>query len=101
MCYCPRVPSCLASSKCCIEELTNTLQAWLTYYWRRAKNHDIEEDIADERLQFWIEQSKHPITTTDVIEGTRLFFFALVKPELINLCYKWINDVSYIHVLPV
>ncbi|PUZ64034.1 hypothetical protein GQ55_3G111900 [Panicum hallii var. hallii] len=46
-------------------------QAWLTYYWRRAKNHDIEEDIADERLQFWIEQSKHPITTTDVIEVER------------------------------
>jgi len=45
-------------------------QAWLTYYWRRAKNHDIE-DIADERLQFWIEQSKHPITTTDVIEVER------------------------------
>ena len=83
----------------------------MTYYWRRAKNHDIE-DIADERLQFWIEQSKHPITTTDVIEGTRLIsFFALVKPELIKLCYKWINDVRFfferindvscIHVLPV
>ncbi|RCV15197.1 hypothetical protein SETIT_3G038900v2 [Setaria italica] len=46
-------------------------QAWLTYYWRRAKNHDIEEDIADERLHFWIEQSKHPVTTTDVIEVER------------------------------
>ncbi|CAL4910340.1 unnamed protein product [Urochloa decumbens] len=46
-------------------------QAWLAYYWRRAKNHDIEEDIADERLQFWIEQSKHPVTTTDVIEVER------------------------------
>lgn len=46
-------------------------QAWLTYFWRRAKNHDVEEDIADERLQFWIEQGNHPITTSDVIEVER------------------------------
>uniref|UniRef100_A0A0D9WCS9 Uncharacterized protein n=1 Tax=Leersia perrieri TaxID=77586 RepID=A0A0D9WCS9_9ORYZ len=46
-------------------------QAWLTYFWRRAKNHDIEEDIADERLQFWIEQGNHPIATIDVIEVER------------------------------
>ncbi|KAK3140727.1 hypothetical protein QOZ80_5AG0404950 [Eleusine coracana subsp. coracana] len=46
-------------------------QAWLTYFWRRAKSHDIEEDIADERLQFWIEQSNHPIGTTDIIEVER------------------------------
>uniref|UniRef100_J3M3Z2 Uncharacterized protein n=1 Tax=Oryza brachyantha TaxID=4533 RepID=J3M3Z2_ORYBR len=44
-------------------------QAWLTYFWRRAKNHDIEEDIADERLQFWIEQGNHPVGTIDVIEA--------------------------------
>ncbi|XP_054818942.1 coiled-coil domain-containing protein SCD2-like [Prosopis cineraria] len=29
-------------------------QAWLTYIWRRAKRHGIEPDIADERLQYWI-----------------------------------------------
>ncbi|KAF0925652.1 hypothetical protein E2562_017227 [Oryza meyeriana var. granulata] len=46
-------------------------QAWLTYFWRRAKNHDIEEDITDERLQFWIEQGNHPIGTVDVIEVER------------------------------
>ncbi|KAJ1261612.1 hypothetical protein BS78_09G043700 [Paspalum vaginatum] len=46
-------------------------QAWLTYFWRRAKNHNIEEDIADERLQFWIEQSNHSVTTTEVIEVER------------------------------
>ncbi|KAK3137499.1 hypothetical protein QOZ80_5BG0453100 [Eleusine coracana subsp. coracana] len=46
-------------------------QAWLTYFWRRAKSHDIEEDIADERLQFWIEQSNHPVGTTDIIEVER------------------------------
>uniref|UniRef100_A0ACD5ZPX6 Uncharacterized protein n=1 Tax=Avena sativa TaxID=4498 RepID=A0ACD5ZPX6_AVESA len=46
-------------------------QAWLTYFWRRAKNHDVEEDIADDRLQFWIEQGNHPITASDVIEVDR------------------------------
>ncbi|XBJ07946.1 hypothetical protein VPH35_013375 [Triticum aestivum] len=46
-------------------------QAWLTYFWRRAKNHDVEEDIADDRLQFWIEQGNHPVTTSDVVEVDR------------------------------
>ncbi|EEE62332.1 hypothetical protein OsJ_17121 [Oryza sativa Japonica Group] len=46
-------------------------QSWLTYFWRRAKSHDIEEDIADERLQFWIEQGNHPVSTIDIIEVER------------------------------
>ncbi|XP_066367508.1 coiled-coil domain-containing protein SCD2-like [Miscanthus floridulus] len=46
-------------------------QACLTYFWRRAKNHNVEEDIAYERLHFWIEQSNHPVTTSDVIEVER------------------------------
>uniref|UniRef100_A0A0E0KYH2 Uncharacterized protein n=1 Tax=Oryza punctata TaxID=4537 RepID=A0A0E0KYH2_ORYPU len=46
-------------------------QSWLTYFWRRAKSHDIEEDIADDRLQFWIEQGNHPVSTIDIIEVER------------------------------
>ncbi|KAL6840971.1 hypothetical protein ACP4OV_029231 [Aristida adscensionis] len=46
-------------------------QAWLTYFWRRAKTHDVEEDIADERLQFWIEQINHPVNVSDVVEVER------------------------------
>ncbi|XP_042395536.1 coiled-coil domain-containing protein SCD2-like isoform X1 [Zingiber officinale] len=46
-------------------------QAWLTYFWRRAKNHGLEEDIADERLQFWIEQSNHSPTSHDAVEVER------------------------------
>ncbi|XP_008662961.3 coiled-coil domain-containing protein SCD2 isoform X2 [Zea mays] len=46
-------------------------QAWLTYFWRRAKNHNIEEDIADEKLQFWIEQINYPVTTSEVVEVER------------------------------
>ncbi|XP_038971061.1 coiled-coil domain-containing protein SCD2-like [Phoenix dactylifera] len=46
-------------------------QAWLTYFWRRVKNHGLEEDIADERLQFWIEQNNHSPTSHDVVEVER------------------------------
>jgi hypothetical protein len=62
-------------------DFQDTLQAWLTYFWRRAKNHNIEEDIADERLQFWIEQINHPVTTSDVIEGRLYSIISIVKPE--------------------
>ncbi|XP_023537927.1 coiled-coil domain-containing protein SCD2 isoform X1 [Cucurbita pepo subsp. pepo] len=35
-------------------------QAWLTYFWRRAKNEELEPDIVGERLEFWINHSnKH------------------------------------------
>ncbi|XP_078168579.1 uncharacterized protein LOC144563079 isoform X2 [Carex rostrata] len=46
-------------------------QAWLAYYWRRAKNHGIEEDIAEERLQFWIEQDNRSPSSQDVLEVER------------------------------
>ncbi|XP_058076591.1 coiled-coil domain-containing protein SCD2-like isoform X2 [Magnolia sinica] len=46
-------------------------QAWLTYFWRRAKSHGLEEDIADERLQFWINQSSQPPTSHDAVSVER------------------------------
>lgn len=48
-------------------------QAWLTYFWRRVKDHGLEEDIADERLQFWIEQNNHSPTSHDAVEGNHMF----------------------------
>jgi len=48
------------------------LQAWLTYFWRRVKNHGLEEDIADDRLQFWIEQSAHSPSSQDAVEGMQV-----------------------------
>ncbi|CAL9231326.1 unnamed protein product [Arabidopsis halleri] len=47
-------------------------QAWLMYFWGRAKLHGVEEDIADERLQFWISRSdgKNP-TSQDVVDVER------------------------------
>ncbi|XP_057735044.1 coiled-coil domain-containing protein SCD2-like [Arachis stenosperma] len=43
-------------------------EAWLTYFWRRAKAHGIEEDIAKERLQFWIGRSVHSPTSHDAVD---------------------------------
>lgn len=43
-------------------------EAWLTYFWRRAKAHGIEEVIAKERLQFWIGRSGHSPTSHDAVD---------------------------------
>ncbi|XP_059292456.1 coiled-coil domain-containing protein SCD2-like isoform X1 [Lycium ferocissimum] len=46
-------------------------QAWLTYFWRRAKNHGVEPDIAEERLEFWINQGGQPLTSHDAVHVER------------------------------
>ncbi|KAJ0013851.1 hypothetical protein Pint_20631 [Pistacia integerrima] len=46
-------------------------QAWLTYFWRRAKNHGVEPDIADDRLQFWIEHSNCYSSSHDAVDVER------------------------------
>lgn len=46
-------------------------EAWLTYFWRRAKAHDVEEDIADERLQLWISRSGQTPTSHDAVDVER------------------------------
>ncbi|KAF4384661.1 hypothetical protein F8388_003968 [Cannabis sativa] len=48
-----------------------TYVAWLTYFWRRAKEHGVEEDIAEERLQFWISRSGHSPTSHDAVDVER------------------------------
>jgi hypothetical protein len=48
------------------------LQAWLIYFWRRAKNHDVEVDIADERLEFWVTRSNQQPTSQDAVDGKRV-----------------------------
>ncbi|KAG6513163.1 hypothetical protein ZIOFF_023472 [Zingiber officinale] len=44
--------------------------AWLIYFWRRAKDHGIEEDIADERLQFWHGRIRQSPISHDFIDVT-------------------------------
>ncbi|CAI9786866.1 unnamed protein product [Fraxinus pennsylvanica] len=46
-------------------------EAWLTYFWRRAKVHGVEEDIADERLQLWISRSGQSPTSPDAVDVER------------------------------
>ncbi|KAI8529277.1 hypothetical protein RHMOL_Rhmol12G0213200 [Rhododendron molle] len=43
-------------------------QAWLIYFWRRAKTHGVEEDIAEDRLQFWISRSGQSPTSHDAVD---------------------------------
>ncbi|XP_023642423.1 coiled-coil domain-containing protein SCD2 isoform X2 [Capsella rubella] len=56
-------------------------QAWLSYFWRRAKNHDIESDIADERLQCWINQGTRSATSQDAVDVER----GLVELRKLNI----------------
>ncbi|EYU21825.1 hypothetical protein MIMGU_mgv1a021335mg, partial [Erythranthe guttata] len=46
-------------------------EAWLTYFWRRAKVHSVEEDIADERLQLWKSRSGQSPTSHDAVDVER------------------------------
>ncbi|KAM7483500.1 hypothetical protein LguiB_008083 [Lonicera macranthoides] len=46
-------------------------EAWLTYFWRRAKVHGVEEDIAEERLEYWISRSGQPPTPHDAVDVER------------------------------
>lgn len=46
-------------------------QAWLVYFWRRAKNFKVEADIADERLSYWTSRSNQPPTSHDVVDVER------------------------------
>ncbi|KAI4319840.1 hypothetical protein MLD38_033393 [Melastoma candidum] len=46
-------------------------QAWLTYFWRRALVHGVEDDIAEERLQFWISRAGHSPTSHDAVDVER------------------------------
>eukprot|EP00268_Persea_americana_P023459 TRINITY_DN23057_c0_g1_i8.p2 TRINITY_DN23057_c0_g1~~TRINITY_DN23057_c0_g1_i8.p2 ORF type:complete len:100 (+),score=29.35 TRINITY_DN23057_c0_g1_i8:117-416(+) len=46
-------------------------QAWLLYFWRRAKAHGLEEDLAEERLKFWSNLSARSPTSHDAIDVER------------------------------
>lgn len=43
-------------------------EAWLTYFWSTAKANGIEEDIAKERLQFWINRRGHSPSSHDAVD---------------------------------
>ncbi|KAL8154147.1 hypothetical protein V2J09_011907 [Rumex salicifolius] len=55
------------------EEVDDVLfkQAWLTYFWNRARNHGVEDDIAEEKVQYWINQSGRAATSHDAVDVER------------------------------
>ncbi|MED6171487.1 scaffold protein Scd2 [Stylosanthes scabra] len=66
----PRDPKFMEAFELSPEESEDVLfkEAWLAYFWRRAKAHGIEEDIAKERLQFWISRTVHSPTSHDAVD---------------------------------
>lgn len=46
------------------------VKAWLTYFWRRAKDHGVESDIADDRFEFWVVHSGQSSSSQDAVDGT-------------------------------
>ncbi|GJN04772.1 hypothetical protein PR202_ga22344 [Eleusine coracana subsp. coracana] len=59
-------------------------QAWLIYFWRRAKNHNVEEDIAEERLQMWIDRHGQQPTSHDAVDG--MFLYIVPKLIVFSFC---------------
>ncbi|ESR46364.1 hypothetical protein CICLE_v100035141mg, partial [Citrus x clementina] len=45
--------------------------AWLTYFWRRAKDHGVESDIADDRFEFWVVHSGQSSSSQDAVDVER------------------------------
>jgi len=67
------------------------LQAWLTYFWRRALFHGVEEDIAEDRLQFWIARSGQSPTSHDAVDGKLIIlviFFSGSEESSMFFSYK-------------
>eukprot|EP00249_Psilotum_nudum_P020105 c27570_g1_i1 orf=333-2042(+) len=46
-------------------------QAWLVYFWRQARNSGVEDDIADEKLQYWISRTNQMPTPQDAVDVER------------------------------
>ncbi|PON97446.1 coiled-coil protein, partial [Trema orientale] len=69
----PGEPKFMEAFELSEEEAEDVLfkEAWLTYFWRRAKVHGVEEDIAEERLQFWISRSGQSPTSHDAVDVER------------------------------
>ena len=56
-----------------IKLYTLCIKAWLSYFWRRAKTQGLEPDIAEDRLQFWINQGNRAPNSHDAVDGTLSF----------------------------
>ncbi|KAJ0721054.1 putative Coiled-coil domain-containing protein SCD2 [Helianthus annuus] len=56
-------------------------EAWLTYFWSRAKRLGIEVETAKARLEFWISRSAHSPTSHDAVDGNfPVYVLFIVEP---------------------
>jgi hypothetical protein len=62
--------------------LLDGAQAWLIYFWHRAKNNGVEDDIADERLQFWISRTMQKPAAHDEVDGMPLWIHSLAVSQM-------------------
>ncbi|XP_024005333.1 coiled-coil domain-containing protein SCD2 isoform X2 [Eutrema salsugineum] len=46
-------------------------EAWLLYFWKRAKIHGVESDIAEDRLKFWISRIGEQPSSHDAVDVER------------------------------
>ncbi|BBN09611.1 hypothetical protein MPTK1_4g21130 [Marchantia polymorpha subsp. ruderalis] len=46
-------------------------QAWLVYFWRRAKNYKVEKDISEEKLTYWRTRSNQAPSSHDIVDVER------------------------------
>lgn len=82
------------------------MQAWLTYFWRRALFNGVEEDIAGDRLQFWIAHSGQSPTSHDAVDGKLviliLLFSCSEESEYVRklkcCCLATTEDLVYIYI---
>ncbi|KAL5539181.1 hypothetical protein UlMin_042795 [Ulmus minor] len=78
----PSDPKFLEAFEPSEEEAEDALFKELIYFWRRAKVHDVEEDIAEERLQFWISQSGQSPTSHDAVDEKELKILRMLKIQI-------------------
>ncbi|KAL6175107.1 hypothetical protein ACLB2K_051750 [Fragaria x ananassa] len=83
-------------------------EAWLAYFWKRAKIHGVEDDIADDRLQLWISRINRSSTQSPTshdavdVEGGLLELRKLgIEKQLWEASRKEIDhpnsDITYNH----
>ncbi|EFH45949.1 expressed protein [Arabidopsis lyrata subsp. lyrata] len=74
-------------------------EAWLLYFWKRAKIHGVESDIAEERLQFWINrlgQHSSSHDAVDVERGMRELRKLGIEQQLWETSRKELIDSSFL-----
>ncbi|XP_019086782.1 PREDICTED: coiled-coil domain-containing protein SCD2-like isoform X2 [Camelina sativa] len=74
-------------------------EAWLLYFWKRAKIHGVESDIAEERLQFWINrlgQQPSSHDAVDVERGMRELRKLGIEQQLWETSRKELIDSAYL-----